>query len=241
MAARDLEYAGTELELFAGAVNWKRYLREQIAPYLGATVLEVGAGIGTTTKAFCDGTARRWVCLEPDAKMAARIGEEVREGALPACCEPVAGTLGDLPDDERFETVLYVDVLEHVEDDRGELARAVARLAPGGHAVVLSPAHQWLFTPFDASIGHFRRYTKRSLAALEPPGATLVRARYLDAVGMLASLGNRLVLRSASPTREQIALWDRVMVRASRRVDAWLGFTLGKSVLAVWRKDNSQG
>lgn len=234
-AESEFEYEGSELELFAGAVNWKRYLGRQIAPFLGDRVLEIGAGIGGTTRALCDGRATRWVCLEPDRTMAARLAGEAGAGRLPDCCEPFAGTLSALPAEERFDAVLYVDVLEHVEEDRAELERAAARLAPGGHLVVLAPAHQSLYSPFDASVGHYRRYSKRSLAALAPDGTRLVRLRYLDAVGMLASLGNRVLLNSSVPTPRQIALWDRLMVRASTLVDPLLGFAVGKSVLAVWR------
>jgi len=109
-------------------------------------------------------------------------------------------------------------------------------LGPGGHVVALSPAHQSLYTPFDAAIGHHRRYSKKTIAALTPPGLRLVRLRYLDAVGMLASLGNRLILNQSMPTPKQVALWDGVMVRLSRLVDPVTAYSLGKSVLAVWQK-----
>ena len=150
----------------------------------------------------------------------------------------MVGTLDQVQDLAPFDTLLYMDVLEHIEDDRAEVARAAARLVPGGHLIVLSPAHPFLYTPFDKAIGHFRRYTKKSLREAAPAdaGLELVRLSYLDTVGLLASLGNRLVLKSAMPNPRQIALWDRVMVRMSRLVDPVLGYTLGKSVLGVWRK-----
>ena len=109
-------------------------------------------------------------------------------------------------------------------------------LRPGGHVVALSPAHQSLYTPFDAAIGHHRRYSKKTIAALTPSGLRLVRLRYLDAVGMLASLGNRLILNQNMPTAKQVALWDGVLVRLSRLVDPVTAYSLGKSVLAVWTK-----
>src|SRR5262249_19702357 len=94
----------------------------------------------------------------------------------------------------------------------------------------------WLFTPFDAAIGHFRRYAKGTLRAAAPAGLPLVRLAYLDAAGMLASLGNRLVLRSAVPTPAQIAVWDRFLVPFSRWIDPMVGYSIGKSVLAVGTK-----
>ncbi len=229
-------YVGSELDLFSAAKNWKSYFRDRIAPYLGDDVLEVGAGVGGTTRVLCRGTERRWVCLEPDAALAARLEGEIRSGALPACCEARIGTLEDADPAETFDTILYMDVLEHIEDDRAEVARAARHLRPGGHVVALSPAHQWLFTPFDRAIGHYRRYTRAGFGALAPDGLAPVRVSYLDSIGFFASLANRLVLRSAMPTPSQVAFWDRVLVRLSRRVDPILGYSAGKSVLAVWRK-----
>ncbi len=229
-------YVGSELDLFSAARNWKSYFRDRLAPYLGEDVLEVGAGLGGTTRVLCRGTERRWVGLEPDPSLAGRLADEVRSGALPACCEVRVGTLQGVDPSETFDTILYMDVLEHIEDDRAEVARAAAHLRPGGHVIALSPAHQWLFTPFDRAIGHCRRYTRAGFGALATPDLARVRLDYMDSIGLFASLGNRFLLRSAMPRPSQIAFWDRVLVRLSRFVDPVLGYSAGKSVLAVWRK-----
>jgi SAM-dependent methyltransferase len=232
----EFSYVGSELELFSAATNWKGYFRDQIAPYLGEDVLEVGAGLGGTTRVLCRGSERRWTCLEPDPALAARLEAEIRSGSLPGCCEARVGTIEGLGEGETFDTALYIDVLEHIEDDRGEVDRAVRRLRPGGHLIALSPAHQWLFTPFDAAIGHYRRYSRRGFGALAGADLEQVRLVYLDSIGFFASLANKLVLRSAMPKPSQIAFWDRVLVRMSKVADPILGHSAGKSVLAVWRK-----
>jgi SAM-dependent methyltransferase len=230
-------HVGAELDLFATATRWKTYLRRQIGRYLGAEVLEVGAGFGGTTRRLCQGGRHlRWVCLEPDEVLAGRLAESIRAGVLPPCCEAHVSTLAAVPERPEFDAVVYVDVLEHIADDGAEMAAAVRRLRSGGHVVVLSPAHAWLFTPFDRAVGHHRRYTKATLAALTPPNVELVRLDYLDSVGLLASLGNRLLLRQAMPTRRQIATWDGLMVPLSRGVDPLLRYRLGKSVLGVWKR-----
>jgi SAM-dependent methyltransferase len=229
-------YAGSELDLFSKATNWKGYFRDQVAAYLGEDVLEVGAGLGGTTRVLCRGSERRWVCLEPDAMLASRLEGEIRSGSLPGCCEARVGTIEGLDAGKTFDTILYMDVLEHIEDDRGEVARAARHLRPGGHLIALSPAHQWLFTPFDAAIGHYRRYSRRGFGALASGDLEEVRLIYLDSIGLFASLANKLVLRSAMPRPSQIAFWDRVLVRMSKVVDPVLGHSAGKSVLAVWRK-----
>jgi len=226
-----LKYAGSELELFEKAHNWKAYWRGQIRGFVRGDVLEVGAGIGANTQALAGLNFDRWNCLEPDAGLAARI-------ALPCGGrhERTTGTIDDLPAGASFDTILYLDVLEHIEDDRGEMARAAARLKPGGALVVLAPSHPFLYTPFDAAIGHFRRYNRESLMAAAPPELRIEKLLYLDAAGMLASAANRLLLRSASPTERQILIWDRLLVPVSRVIDPIFLGRAGKSVLAVWRK-----
>lgn len=231
------QYEGTELGVFEHATNWKRYFHSHLRPYLRGRVLEVGSGLGATTRLLCDGGQEHWTCLEPDAQLAQGMRQRIAADPLPVPVDVQVATLADLSDDARFDTILYIDVLEHIEHDRLELSRAAQHLRPGGRLVVLAPAHQFLFTRFDEAIGHFRRYSARSLSAVSPAGLDLERVFYLDSVGMLASLANRLLLRSAQPTQRQILFWDRVLVRSSRLVDRLLRYQVGKSVAGVWRNN----
>ena len=226
------KYEGSELDLFEKARNWKAYWRAQIRDFVRGDVLEVGAGIGANTLTLAGLDFERWTCLEPDAALAARV-------TLPpdGRHRSEVGTIDDLPADARFDSILYIDVLEHIGDDRAEMARAAARLNPGGTVIVLSPAHPFLFTPFDAAIGHFRRYTRSSLAAAAPEGLRIEKLKYLDTVGVLAVAANLWLLKSSAPAESQILLWDRVLVPLSRIVDPMLAGRVGKSVLGIWRKD----
>jgi SAM-dependent methyltransferase len=224
-------YPGSELKLFEKARNWKSYWRALIRDFVRGDVLEVGAGIGANTLTLADLDYGNWTCLEPDAALA-------RQVRLPpgGRHRAVIGTIDDLPAEARFDTILYLDVLEHIADDRGEMSRAAARLNPGGHLIVLAPAHPFLFTPFDAAIGHFRRYTRASLLEAAPPTVSLEKLVYLDAFGMLASAANRLLLRRDMPTERQILTWDRLLVPISRKIDPLLAGRAGKSVLGIWEK-----
>jgi SAM-dependent methyltransferase len=228
-----LTYLGGELELFAEARNWKRYFSARMAPFVKGRVLEVGAGIGGNIRFLLNDRVTHWLALEPDPAQAAAIRMMV-DGENR--CDARPGTIADLPDHARFDAILYVDVLEHIRDDAGELARAASHLAPGGHLIVLSPAHRFLFSPFDAAIGHYRRYSRRAILGFAPPDCHLVSVRLLDSAGFLLSLGNRLVTRAAMPTRAQIRLWDRWFVPISRRLDPMTRYRLGKTILAVWSK-----
>jgi SAM-dependent methyltransferase len=143
----------------------------------------------------------------------------------------------DFPDGEMFDSIVCIDVLEHIENDAEEIGFAFRRLRPDGHLIVLSPAHQFLYSQFDAAVAHFRRYNKKSLSdamsgyKLEP-----VKLIYLDSVGCLISLGNKLLLRSTTPTWGQMKFWDRGIVPISSFIDRFLGYKLGKSILGVWQR-----
>lgn len=221
-----------ELELFAGAVNWKSYWAAQIAPYIGKTVLEVGAGAGSNTPRLVKPRCADWLCLEPDPGLAAAITKAV----LPPCVRVACGTIDDLKANEQFDTIIYADVLEHIANDAEEIAGATRRLKPGGALIVLAPAHQILFSRFDAKVGHHRRYNRNTLERCAGPELVLVKMRYLDSVGLFASSANRWLLSPDEPTAGQVKIWDRLMVPASRALDPILGWRAGKSILAIWRR-----
>jgi SAM-dependent methyltransferase len=234
-ASIDFAYPGQELAIFAHAKNWKAYWSSFLLPYLRQSVLEIGAGIGTNTVLLNTAQPQRWVCLEPDKHLLKELQRSLKQYP-PGCYETFEGTLEKLPSTELFDTILYIDVLEHIENDHAELKRAAAHLKRGGRLVILSPAHQWLFSKFDASIGHYRRYTRRTLLAIAPPNLRLERAIYLDAFGLFLSLANRLLLRQDLPTVRQIQFWDRFVVPVSRLIDPGLFHRAGKSVLVIWQK-----
>jgi SAM-dependent methyltransferase len=228
-------YPGTELELFATAGNWKRYVAASLAPYVRGRVLDVGAGIGGNIRSLANARVTEWIALEPDPKLAAAVDGNLTNNPPAVNWSVVNGTIATIPGTAKFDTILYMDVLEHIADDRRELEQAARLLADGGCLVVLAPAHQFLFSPFDAAIGHYRRYNLRQLRALTPANFSTEVCRLMDCVGFFASLANRIMLRQSDPTKGQIAVWDRLMVRLSRILDPIAGYRIGKSALLVWR------
>ncbi len=242
MQAQDLpdySYVGNELEVFRHARNWKLYYRRQIESSIKGSVLEVGAGIGATTRVLCTGAQKRWVCLEPDAGLARCIEAEHGREPYPLRPEVVVGTLETLELAETFDCLLYIDVLEHIEDDAAEFRRAAARLNPGGSLVILCPAHQYLYSEFDRAIGHYRRYDADMMRALQADALQLERLVYLDCAGMALSLVNRYLRRKGTPSAGPIMIWDRLFVPCSRLIDPLTGYRLGKTIVGVWKRAGS--
>jgi SAM-dependent methyltransferase len=230
-------YVGGELELFADATNWKSYFASVLRPFIAGRVLEVGAGIGSNIQFLHNERVASWMSLEPDPLLARRIADRIAAGSLPPSCRVVTGAIDSIDEAAGFDTILYIDVLEHIAEDAAELACARQRLAPAGHLIVLAPAHPFLFSRFDAAIGHYRRYDRAGLMRLAPPGCRLIACPMLDCAGFFASLANRILLSAAMPSPRQIAVWDSFLVPLSSRLDGVLGHRFGKTVVAVWRAD----
>jgi SAM-dependent methyltransferase len=228
------KYEGDELMLFQHAKNWKKYFSKKIKPYIKGTVLEAGAGIGATTLLLNDGSAEKWLLLEPDEKMSALLKKKIETKELPSNCQVQTGTIGQVV--LTFDTIMYVDVLEHIEADTEEIQKASDLLNAGGHIIVLSPAFQFLYNPFDKAIGHYRRYNKKKLKKITPAQLKVVSNKYYDSIGFFAALANKLLLRKKYPTQKQVLFWDNWMVPFSKLTDQLFFNSFGKSIITVWKK-----
>ena len=229
-------YEGSELELFEGAHNWKAYWADKVRPFVRGNALEVGAGIGANLANFKELDGVRWTLLEPDPALCDAIRLKIECSQLPADAQVICGMLRDLPPASSFNPILYIDVLEHIENDRAEIDAAAERLAADGHLIVLSPAYQAVYSPFDAAIGHYRRYDRQSLLSLTPPTLKPVGAFYLDSLGLALSAVNRFIARQSAPTPATIKVWDSSIVPLSRIADVIVGYRVGRSIIAVWKK-----
>ncbi len=229
-----LTYPGEELALFQQAIHWKKYFSRYIRPYIKGKVLETGAGMGATTPYLHNNNCTGWVLLEPDHAMAELLKKKSGSNELPAGCSVREGTIDN--ESGIFDTILYIDVLEHIKDDRAELQKAFLHLNSGGCIVVLAPAHPSLFSAFDRAIGHWRRYTKKMLRKISPPGARIISNKYFDSAGYFTSGMNKLVLKQKYPTAKQVRFWDRWLVPLSSLTDKIFFHSFGRSIITVWRK-----
>lgn len=236
----DTGYPGTELEITRDALHWKRYWSRLLKPYMRGRVLEVGCGLGANAAHLITPAVESWTFLEPDERLLAQVPAHVHDRRLREG-RRLIGTTADLAPGERFDTILYIDVIEHVADDRAELLRALALLEPGGHLLLLAPAFAHLFGPFDRAIGHFRRYDRRTMRAALPADLRVVRSAYLDAMGYFLALGNRWILRSPRLRRSHVLFWDRCMVPLSRVIDPLLAHPFGKSLVVAARNERKGG
>ncbi len=226
-------YAGKDLEAMSFARNYHRWILDEFSPWLSGHVAEIGAGSGDFSRLLLAAPIERLVAFEPSATMYPLLDAALRHEPRARCVngyfEP-----RHLPDP--LDAAVYVNVLEHIADDAGELARAHAALKPGGHLLVFVPALSWLYSNFDKEVGHVRRYTRRSLVScVTGAGFDVVRARYFDIACVLPWYIN-FVLLGRTMGATGVSLYDRVVVPVMRRIEHVVPPPLGKNILMVARR-----
>jgi 2-polyprenyl-3-methyl-5-hydroxy-6-metoxy-1,4-benzoquinol methylase len=166
-----------------------------------------------------------------------QILKKKKQSKLPNLVQPKPGVVADLPPEVSFDTIIYIDVLEHIENDREELSRAIQHLREKGRLIVLSPAYPKLYSPFDKAVGHYRRYTRKTLRAAADP--TLVSERkifFLESAGLSLLLLNRYVFRNRYPGRAGIWVWQHLFIPMSIVLDRVFSYRFGKSIIGIWEK-----
>jgi SAM-dependent methyltransferase len=206
-----------------------------VLPYLGRRVVEIGCGIGNFTGLLLDRDLVVAVDVEPACVQ--RLGERYSErpNLHTFVTRDIAGLARFTPD-----SVVCLNVLEHIEDDRAALRQMASILSPGGVIVLLLPAFPALYGPIDRHLGHYRRYTRSSLETLAATtGLRLRHARYMNTLGFFGWWVNARLLRREAQSEAQIALFDRLAVPLMSRVEALWPPPFGQSLLTVLERPTS--
>lgn len=135
-----------------------------------------------------------------------------------------------------FDTVLYINVLEHIKDDEGELRHAKDALKNGGSICIFVPALKWLYGEHDRSVGHLRRYHKKQLKELlEQTGFEIATLKYFDMAGILPWL-LFMRLMHGKVNSQSAGTYDSFIVPIMSRIESIVAPFVGKNLIAVARK-----
>jgi SAM-dependent methyltransferase len=238
MAEESLALTAT-LNQLAELDRYNHWIYERISHALGRRVLEVGSGTGNITQFLCAG--KREV-MATDIMQGYRNELERLFGDNPRVRVGKFDLTARAPDAfvaDPFDSVVCLNVLEHIEDDLFALAQMRNSLAPGGNLALLVPAHRFLYGAFDRALGHFRRYEKRELAGkLEKTGFAVREMKFFSLVATLPWLINgRLLKRDYMPTG-QANLANRLVPLL--KLERLIGPPCGLSLIAIAQKDNER-
>lgn len=231
MAQESLALTAT-LNQLAEIDQYNQWLYEQFAACVGSRVLEVGSGTGNITQFLCaegrDVTATD-VIPSYRHELARRFGERpnFRVGKFDLNTEAPTEMVG-----QPFDTVVCLNVLEHIEDDLFALRQMRSVLKPGGHLALLVPAHQLLYGEFDRAVGHFRRYAKSEVTSqLARAGFEVREVKFFNIAATLPWFINGRVLKRTYLPEGQVDLANRLVPLL--KLERLIGPPCGLSLIVI--------
>jgi SAM-dependent methyltransferase len=234
------EYPAHDLDAMESAGRYYDFLVEQMLPFLGEHIVEVGAGRGTfAQKLLQRHTPKTFRLIEPDQRNVESARDLLAEqpGTAKLYVHHGFSTMfwGEL--EPKPDTIIYVNVLEHVADDVAEIKDAMRALSPGGHIIAFSPAMPVLYSGFDHALGHYRRYTLMQKKALfEQNGLAIRFATYMDIPGFFAWFAAFRILRRKTLSATSVKLYDTLIFPLLKIIEPLPWFPFGKNVFIAGQK-----
>ena len=229
IAPQDASGAET-LERLTSARNYNRWLTDRLQRWVGRRVLEIGAGLGSMSEFILD--RERVVLSDTDPYYLARLRERfasrpnvrITKLRLPEADGGLAA--------ERLDTVICLNVLEHVPADVASLAAMRVLLPAGGRLVLLVPSLPSLYGTLDEALGHVRRYTPAELRRKFPnAGFRLLHLEYFNLAGVPGWwLTGRVLKRRLIPAGS-LSLYDALVPLF--RLERFLPWRVGQSLIAI--------
>ena len=225
-----MDYPGKELEIFDKAVFWRKYIYFLVKKYLKNDLLEVGAGIGSFTKNYKN-EFTQITLTELDKNNIKRLKKRFKNTKIKIESKFTSKI------NRKFNSILYMNVLEHIKNDTREINTSLSKLNKSGYLVILVPAHNELYTKFDKEIGHFRRYKINFFQKLKLKNSKIVKLQYLDCLGYFLYYMNKMFYKNEIyPSENKIFIWDKFFTPLTFFFDKFLNYRFGKNVLCVIKK-----
>ncbi len=225
------------LRRMAKLAPYNRWLHDRFGDHLGRRILEVGSGVGNQTRYFVD-DRERVIASDIEAHYVRELTNrfaEKRHVRIASYHFPLTGEARAELEAEKVDTIVCLNVLEHIADDRGTLRDFASVLVPKGRLVLLVPSHKALYGSLDMHLRHFRRYDRAELERLVcESGFEIDETRFLNRPGVFGWwLNSRVLKRRVLPKRQLSAFkWIMPMLRLEEQRPP----SFGMSLLVLARK-----
>lgn len=218
--------------LAAAAPNYNRWLFERVRRWVGQRVLEIGAGVGTMSTFLMNGARERVVLSDTDPHYLERLRERYKQYPHVGVARLRLPTYEEALARESFDTIICLNVLEHVRDDMLSLGTMFRLLQPRGRLVLLVPALPAIYGELDRALGHFRRYTPAELREKYAAAGFVMRhLEYFNLAGIPGWwLTGRVLKRDLIPTAS--LRWYDALVPLFR-LEHLVPWRIGQSLIAV--------
>ena len=225
-----MEYPGKELEIFDQAKIFQKYIYLIIKKYLKDNILEVGAGIGSFTRSYFHNYQNIYLS-DLDQNNCSILKEKFNDNDIKIDSKKISEI------NLNFNTIIYLNVLEHIKEDKKEIELALSKLNLGGHLIILTPAHQSLYSKFDKAINHLRRYDANFFSSNNYKNAKIKKLIYLDALGYILYFFNKIFFKEeVYPSKMKIFLWDKIFTPITIIFDYITRYKFGKNILCIYEK-----
>lgn len=228
---KDIDYDGWELPLFDLSKNFRKYQFDLIKEFVSGNVAEIGPGNGIILKLYLD-HCDKLDLFEPDKNLYSKLNDKFSNSKKITVINDELNTSSNI-----YDVILYLDVLEHIEDYEKEILKAHNALKKGGYLLINVPAFQFLYSDFDKDVGHFRRYSKKDITNLcSNCNLEINKLKYYDSIGFFLSLLSKMTRSNYKKNFEKkIKIWDS-LIPFSRILDKIFISYFGKSLLIVIKK-----
>ena len=150
-----INYERWELNTFDKAYNFRNYQFETILKYIRGNVAEIGPGTGQNITYYSK-QINKLHLYEPSKDLYLTLKKKIKNSKIKILNKEFKATKN------KFDTILYLDVLEHIKNDKKEIDMALKSLKKNGNLIIHVPAFQFLYSDFDKYVGHYRRYNKKN-------------------------------------------------------------------------------
>jgi SAM-dependent methyltransferase len=234
-------YPGRELEAMSLAVNYHRWILRSIKPFLGRRLVEVGAGTGSFSEMLLECPLERLALIEPSAVMYEQLKAFISNLETGAQVEAYNTTFPEVAEQimagHSPDSILYINVLEHIQEDEAELSLMRRTLTERGRIFIFVPALSWLYGRFDEAVGHVRRYSKAELEGkCRRAGFKIIESRYFDLVGVIPWYVKYRILKSDRMEPWAVRLYDRYLLHVTKAIESAVKPPLGKNILLIAEK-----
>jgi 2-polyprenyl-3-methyl-5-hydroxy-6-metoxy-1,4-benzoquinol methylase len=222
-------YEGWELEFFDKALNFRKYQFDLIGKHIKGQVAEIGPGNGTFYKFYRDLSSEIHL-YEPSINFLEKL-EKQKYSNTQIFVDYFQENINF------YDTILYLDVIEHIENDFSEIKKAYGSLKTGGKLIINVPAFQHLYSNFDRDINHFKRYSKKDFKKIAKQlDAKIIQLKYYDSIGYFLSFLSKIFNQNYINNFEnKIKIWNS-LIPASRFLDLITQNNFGKSLIFICEK-----
>ena len=227
-----MKYAGLELENFDRAHIWRKYIFFLIKKYFREDFLEGGAGIGSFTKNYSN-KFNNVTLTELDENNLIQLRKKFNNHKNIKILNDFTKNING-----NFNTIIYLNVLEHIEKDVEEINEALNKINSGGHLILLVPAGNKLYGKFDKAVGHFRRYELDFFKNNKFENGNVIDLYRLDCLGYFLYFVNQLIFKNETyPSKLKIFIWDKFFTPLTIIFDRLTNYKFGKNIICIIKKN----